>query len=83
MEMRREPKVAVDPAVFRAVVRAAFSTRRKTLRNSLRQRFVDEALDEALKASGIDPKRRAETLSLEEFALLSRTLAPVAKFALR
>jgi len=65
---RPVPAVAVrDPHVFARVVQAAFSQRRKTLRNTLRG-LVDAA---AMERVGVDPARRAETLSLEEFARLA------------
>lgn len=52
---------------FAEVVKRAFAQRRKTLRNSL-QGVLDS---EAIKAAGIDPSRRPETLDLAEFAALS------------
>jgi 16S rRNA (adenine1518-N6/adenine1519-N6)-dimethyltransferase len=52
------------------VVRQAFSQRRKTLRNTLRG-LLDA---DALSAAGIDPGRRAETLSLAEFQRLADTV---------
>ena len=60
-----------DPAVaarmFR-LVRAGFDMRRKTLRNSLRRTgFPEKDLLEALESAGIDPVRRAETLSARDF----------------
>ena len=58
---------ARDAALFRAVVAAAFSQRRKTLRNAARA-FVGEP---AFAASGIDPARRGETLSVAEFVALA------------
>ncbi len=61
------PIEVADPARFEAVVRAAFAHRRKTLRNNLKS-LVDEA---GFVRAGIDPVRRAETLTLEEFAHLS------------
>ncbi len=62
------PPVAVaEPARLRALVAAAFAQRRKTLRNSLR----DHLDANAMQAAGIDPGRRAETLSLVEFAALA------------
>ncbi|NOY52970.1 MAG: 16S rRNA (adenine(1518)-N(6)/adenine(1519)-N(6))-dimethyltransferase RsmA [Deltaproteobacteria bacterium] len=73
----KEPPVAVsDPERFFCFVRAAFARRRKTLRNSLlgAGSFSPEQLDTAFAASGIDPRRRAETLSIKEFAKLSRCL---------
>lgn len=70
-EIPAAPRVAVaDEAVFRRVVKAAFSQRRKTLRNSLKALLGSETED-VLMNVGIDPMRRAETLSLEEFARLS------------
>jgi 16S rRNA (adenine1518-N6/adenine1519-N6)-dimethyltransferase len=50
------------------MVARAFNMRRKTLRNGLKG-LVDEA---GFAAAGIDPVRRAETISLAEFATLSR-----------
>ncbi|MDT8410454.1 MAG: 16S rRNA (adenine(1518)-N(6)/adenine(1519)-N(6))-dimethyltransferase RsmA [Wenzhouxiangellaceae bacterium] len=52
------------------VVRKAFSQRRKTLRNTLRGLIDDTALQQA----GVDPGRRAETLSLDEFDRLAELL---------
>ncbi len=63
------PVMINDEERFQEVVRAAFSQRRKTLRNSLRSLVASEQFE----AVGIDPVRRAETLSLEEFAKLSNT----------
>jgi len=63
---------------FRRVVKAAFGTRRKTLRNALKGAELPgvEGLspEEFLRGANIDPRRRGETLSLEEFATLSRAL---------
>ena len=54
---------------FRRLVKAAFQQRRKTLRNALRAFFLPESL--------IDPvfDRRAETLTLEEFAALTHKMS--------
>jgi 16S rRNA (adenine1518-N6/adenine1519-N6)-dimethyltransferase len=49
------------------LVRAGFATRRKTLRNALTTVFGARA-EEVLRAAGIDPMRRAETLTLEDWA---------------
>lgn len=63
-----EPPVAVDDVeMFDKLVTQAFSQRRKTLRNTLKSMISAEHMQ----ALGIDPKRRAETLSLEEFARLA------------
>ncbi len=52
---------------FSQIVSAAFSQRRKTIRNSLKSLVSGEQFE----ATAIDPTRRAETLSLDEFATLS------------
>jgi 16S rRNA (adenine1518-N6/adenine1519-N6)-dimethyltransferase len=62
-------------SVFRKVVRAAFSKRRKTLFNALRaslpKSIAGERLREMLQDCGVDPQRRPETLSAEEYAQLA------------
>lgn len=57
---------------LRTVVRAAFGQRRKQLRNSLAALVGEPAA--WLQRLGIAPQRRAETLTLEEFATLARSL---------
>jgi 16S rRNA (adenine1518-N6/adenine1519-N6)-dimethyltransferase len=77
-----EPAVQVkDEAFFFQVTRASFAQRRKTLLNNLTSQLPDgkqkkEEILEALHTSGIEPGRRGETLSLEEFARLSDELYP-------
>ncbi|MEW5938595.1 MAG: 16S rRNA (adenine(1518)-N(6)/adenine(1519)-N(6))-dimethyltransferase RsmA [Chloroflexota bacterium] len=58
---------------FFDLARAGFSQRRKTLRNSLSAgtKKSPAKIEETLRAAGIDPKRRAETLSLEEWRELT------------
>ncbi|HLL00941.1 MAG TPA: 16S rRNA (adenine(1518)-N(6)/adenine(1519)-N(6))-dimethyltransferase RsmA [Myxococcaceae bacterium] len=71
----------VDGDRFIRLVKAAFAHRRKTLLNSLKSDRVlatPEQYATALEAAGIDPTRRAETLSPEEFAALERALGPTA-----
>lgn len=71
------PRVEVaDQAFFFELVRSAFVQRRKTLWNNLRAAYGldQEKLDQikfALEQSRIDPKRRAETLTIDEFAILA------------
>jgi len=81
-----KPRVEVgDESLFRRVVKASFAQRRKTLLNCLKgmDASADEAgLRRALESAGIDPRRRGETLSLDDFALLTKHilsagLAPV------
>jgi 16S rRNA (adenine1518-N6/adenine1519-N6)-dimethyltransferase len=65
-----------DPARFRTLVKAGFAQRRKTLGNALKAGKVapPEAMAAALAAAGIDPGRRGETLTIEEWAALERAL---------
>lgn len=64
-----------EKRLFR-VVRAAFGQRRKTLLNALSGGLglSRERVESVLHEAGIDPQRRGETLSLEEFITLSRLL---------
>ena len=62
----------VSPRMLERVTEAAFGQRRKMLRQSLKG--LPGAL-EALERLGIDPQRRAETLSVEEFVAVARDLA--------
>ena len=72
------PRVAVaDERRFHVVVRAAFAQRRKMLANALAAGLgLDvEAARAAATSAGIDPKRRAETLTIVEFAALTSQLS--------
>lgn len=64
-----------DPALFSRVVHAAFQMRRKTLRNALSPVAEEARLAAAFAAAHVDPQRRGETLSVEEFAAISETLS--------
>ena len=64
-----------DEGLFFKVVRGGFAHRRKALLNSLRDEGFDPSgTAAALERAGIDHRRRAETLSLEEFAALTDAL---------
>lgn len=78
LEVREQPAVAVPRRLFFAVVRAAFQQRRKTLANALAGGLGLERawVEERVAAAGIDPGRRGETLSLEEFAAVARAIGP-------
>jgi len=70
------PVHAADTGVFFRVVRAGFAQRRKQLRNSLAAglgRSPGEVAAE-LTLAGVDPRRRAQTLSLEEWGRVTRAL---------
>jgi len=67
------PRISIqDEQLFRSIVRAAFSSRRKVLRNSLSSLFPKHKSEQILESSEIDGKRRAETLSIEEFGRLTQ-----------
>jgi 16S rRNA (adenine1518-N6/adenine1519-N6)-dimethyltransferase len=69
---RPEPDLP-DEALFAKIVRAAFARRRKTLWNNFRHIGIpEERVGRVFAGSGIDRNRRAETLSVEEFSLLTR-----------
>jgi 16S rRNA (adenine1518-N6/adenine1519-N6)-dimethyltransferase len=75
-----EPAVDVpDVSGFFAVVRAGFGQRRKQLRNSLASglSLAQAEVVTALRAAGIDPRRRPETLSLSEWAAITCQLDTV------
>jgi len=66
------PNRVLSEDVLIRLIKAAFSQRRKTLRNSLKQLSIpQEKMASILISTGIDPGRRAETLSVEEFCRLA------------
>jgi 16S rRNA (adenine1518-N6/adenine1519-N6)-dimethyltransferase len=75
------PRVPLaDVELYEAVVRAAFGQRRKMLRNAVAvlaaSRGIDSRQLEARFAqAGVDPRARAETLALEDFARLVAAFA--------
>lgn len=74
-----EPKVKVDnEKLFFDIIRSSFNMRRKTLWNGVKSIGPDkEKLEAAFEKAGVDPKRRGETLSIEEFATLSNCINEV------
>ena len=78
---REKPPVEVcDEGLFFRVVKAAFSLRRKMLSNSLKNMGIkSEQVVKWLELAGVDGKRRAETLSLEDFAKLTNSFNEAVK----
>jgi 16S rRNA (adenine1518-N6/adenine1519-N6)-dimethyltransferase len=80
---RKQPPVKVeDEAFFFQVVRASFAQRRKTILNNLvnnlpNGKAMKEQIERVLTETDIDPRRRGETLAMEEFAALSNALRHV------
>jgi 16S rRNA (adenine1518-N6/adenine1519-N6)-dimethyltransferase len=76
IELFPEPLAAADEiSTLRGLVRAAFNQRRKTLSNALASLIKRDRseIDSFLQAQDIDPKRRGETLSIDEFVKLARS----------
>lgn len=68
---------AVDESFLFKVIKAGFGNRRKTLKNALAASELNidpNTARKVLETSGIDPVRRAETLTVKEFVTLSNTL---------
>ncbi|GAF14292.1 LOW QUALITY PROTEIN: dimethyladenosine transferase [Bacillus sp. JCM 19045] len=79
LQIREKPAVDVmDEKWFFEVFHACFANRRKTILNNLVHNLVGKEkkslIEESLAQAGVDPIRRGETLSLEEFAALSDAL---------
>ena len=75
---RRPPATRATREQVFAVVDAAFAQRRKTLRKALAKLAGGaDAAESALRAAGIDPARRGETLDITAFAALAEALHPI------
>lgn len=81
LKKRDRPAVKVaNEKMYFSLVKAAFGQRRKTLLNALANAgfpLKKEQWHQVLTDSHIEPQRRGETLSLEEFALLANNLAAI------
>ena len=78
IDLPDQPRVRVrDVDAFFRVAKAGFGQKRKQLHNSLAAGLPvkHERIVQALNEAGIDPKRRAETLTLEEWGRLSDQLS--------
>lgn len=73
LKIRQKPLVEVENLkLFRRIIKAAFGTRRKTLKNALLQGgFSGEVLSKAFEQSKINSDRRGETLSMQEYKVLT------------
>lgn len=78
LKIRKEKIELKDREIFFKVVKAAFSQRRKTILNSLSSGLkTDKATIRAiLEKVDIDPKLRAENLTIEDFSKISAILPP-------
>ncbi|MCD5416278.1 16S rRNA (adenine(1518)-N(6)/adenine(1519)-N(6))-dimethyltransferase RsmA [Candidatus Bipolaricaulota bacterium] len=69
-----KPRFTADADTFFTVVRALYGKRRKMARSALRDLFPAGQASEALRAAGIDPAARGETLTMEELDHLARLM---------
>lgn len=67
-----EPRYPADPKILERLVAQAFNQRRKMLRAALKGAAPD--IEDRLRAAGIAPTDRAETVSLEQFCALARLM---------
>ncbi len=83
MLLRDHPTVSVkDERFFFHITKMSFAQRRKTLMNNLTSGLPDgrkkkSDIARALERARIEPSRRGETLSMDEFAALSEALYPL------
>ncbi len=78
----KPPVTVINEDFLFEVTRASFAQRRKTILNNLQAglqggKEKKEAILAALASVGVEPARRGETLSIEEFGLLADALYPV------
>jgi 16S rRNA (adenine1518-N6/adenine1519-N6)-dimethyltransferase len=79
---KHPPVMVHDEAALVKTVRAAFAHRRKTLSNSLRDEGIaPDAISRALGQASLVASRRAETLTLAEFAALANNLQDVKRIS--
>jgi 16S rRNA (adenine1518-N6/adenine1519-N6)-dimethyltransferase len=79
MTWKDKPMVEVkDEECFKKIVKGCFGYRRKTLINSLKHSglFLPQDTERRIERIGIDPRRRPDTLSIQEFASLAEGLKP-------
>ncbi len=83
LELKFKKKIdhkAADETFLFKVIKSGFGNRRKTLKNALAASELNmdpHTAKEILETSGINPIRRAETLTVEEFVRLSNNLLPI------
>jgi len=76
LDRLKKPRVMLkDEKLFFLVIRSSFNMRRKTLWNGLKVlRLSQEDYEKVFAEADIDPKRRGETLSIQEFANLANVI---------
>jgi 16S rRNA (adenine1518-N6/adenine1519-N6)-dimethyltransferase len=77
IDMEKQIDVSIDQDMLFKIIRSSFEKRRKTILNSLSSSSVFKSKEEALislEKAKISPGRRPETISLQEFIILSRQI---------
>ena len=79
VDLYASSRFSVDPSTFFRVARAGFSQRRKQLRNALAAGLGRSPGEIAarLREAGVDPRRRAQALGLEDWAKIARMVGGV------
>ncbi|MBO5666992.1 MAG: 16S rRNA (adenine(1518)-N(6)/adenine(1519)-N(6))-dimethyltransferase, partial [Firmicutes bacterium] len=78
LDLRKDkPVELIDEELFFEVIKGGFGQRRKTLHNALTgvRGLAKDRVAEVLAEAGIEANRRAETLSIEEFARIANIIA--------
>ena len=79
LQVRERPPVAVkDEKLLFELIREAFSHRRKTVSNAIK-RLCPTPFKEIFSRAGIDPQKRPQNLSLEDFGRLADEIFKVQK----
>jgi len=71
IERHETPKVSANAEILFTLIQTAFRHRRKMLRNCLKESLALEDFE----MTGIDPTKRAENISLQEWELLTKQIA--------
>jgi 16S rRNA (adenine1518-N6/adenine1519-N6)-dimethyltransferase len=80
--LRERPPVEVpSEALLFRIIRGSFQMRRKQLLNTLEEALgvSKREVERVCRAAEVDPRRRGETLTLDEFARLARAAGPEAR----
>lgn len=80
LNLKNQKMEVENKEIFFKVVRSAFNQRRKTIQNSLSSKELNiskEKIKEILTLCNIDPQKRAENLTAEDFAKISSLFPPV------
>ncbi|MFH1222730.1 MAG: 16S rRNA (adenine(1518)-N(6)/adenine(1519)-N(6))-dimethyltransferase RsmA [Pseudomonadota bacterium] len=75
--LRKQPIVEIkNREIYNRIVQQMFSNRRKMIRRSLKALYPDDILQKVFAASKIDPQKRPQELTIQEFALLADLIMP-------